>query len=70
MFYHFQDTINVIRRYEAWYYIQFYSYYIILYFESDWSRIRPLLNCFLHKINLYSGRDNYVYYPSANHNQC
>ena len=41
-FYQFQDTIKVIRRYEGWYYIQFYSYYIILYFESDWSRSRPL----------------------------
>ena len=41
-FYQFQGSIKVIRRYEGWYYIQFYSYYIILYFESDWSRIRPL----------------------------
>ena len=41
-FYQFQDTIKVITRYEGWYYIQFYSYYIMLYFESDWSRIRPL----------------------------
>ena len=38
----FQDTIKVIRRYEGWYYIQSYSYYIILYFESDWCRIRSL----------------------------
>ena len=37
-----QDSIKLNRRYEGWYYIQFYSYYIILYFESDWSRIRPL----------------------------
>ena len=42
MFYQFQDTVKVIRRYEGWYFIQFYSYYIILYFESDWSHIRPL----------------------------
>ena len=58
MFYQFQDTIKVIRRYEGWYYIQFYSYYIILYFKSDWSRIRPLpsttltICCHVHKGDL------------------
>ena len=41
-FYQFQDTIKVIRRYEGCYYTRLESYYIIFYFETDWSRIRPL----------------------------
>ena len=48
-----QDTIKTITRYEGWYYIQFYSYYIILYFESDWSRIRPLPSTTLIKLGHY-----------------
>ena len=39
---HFQDEKEVIRRYEGWYYTKLESYYIILYFETDWSHIRPL----------------------------
>ena len=42
MFYQFQDPIKVIRRYEGCYYTRLESYYIIFYFETDWSRIRPL----------------------------
>ena len=42
MFYHFQDPIKVIRRYEGCHYTRLESYYIIFYFETDWSRIRPL----------------------------
>ena len=42
MFYHFQDPIKVIRRYEGYHYTRLESYYIIFYFETDWSRIRPL----------------------------
>ena len=42
MFYQFQDPIKVIRRYEGCHYTRLESYYIIFYFETDWSRIRPL----------------------------
>ena len=42
MFYHFQDPIKVIRRYEGCHYTRLESYYIIFYFETDWSRIRRL----------------------------
>ena len=31
-----------MRRYEGCYYTRLESYYIIFYFEADWSRIRPL----------------------------
>ena len=37
-----QDDIKVIRRYEGWYYTKIVIYIIILYFETDWSHIRPL----------------------------
>ena len=39
---HLQDDIKVIRRYEGWYYTKVVIYMMILYFETDWSRIRPL----------------------------
>ena len=39
---HFQDEKELIRRYEGWYYTNLVYYYNILYFETDWSRIRPL----------------------------
>ena len=39
---HLQDDIKVIRRYEGWYYTKLVLYVIILYLETDWSRIRPL----------------------------
>ena len=38
-FYQFQNTIKVIRRYEDCYYTRLESYYIIFYFETDWSCI-------------------------------
>ena len=38
----FQTNIKMIRRYEGCYYTRLESYYIIFYFETDWSRIRPL----------------------------
>ena len=38
----FQTNIKFIRRYEGCYYTRLESYYIIFYFETDWSRIRPL----------------------------
>ena len=37
-----QTNIKIIRRYEGCYYTRLESYYIIFYFETDWSRIRPL----------------------------
>ena len=37
-----QRSIKIIRRYEGCYYTMLESYYIIFYFETDWSRIRPL----------------------------
>ena len=37
-----QDDIKVIRRYKGWYYTKIVIYIIILYFETDWSHIRPL----------------------------
>ena len=49
MFYHFQDPIKVIRRYEGCHYTRLESYYIIFYFETDWSRIRPLPSTTLNK---------------------
>ena len=39
---HLQDNIKVIRSYEGWYYTRLVSYYIIVRFETDWRRIRPL----------------------------
>ena len=39
---HLQDDIKVIRRYESWYYTKLVLYVMILYLETDWSRIRPL----------------------------
>ena len=39
---HLQNDIKVIRRYEGWYYTHLVYYYSIFYFETDWSRIRPL----------------------------
>ena len=39
---HLQDDIKVIRRYEGWYYTKLVLYVMILYLETDWSRIRPL----------------------------
>ena len=39
---HFQDEKEVIRRYEGWYYTNLVYHYNIFYFETDWSRIRPL----------------------------
>ena len=47
---HFQDEIEVIRRHEGWYYIKLESY---LYFESDWSRIRPFPNTTLNTSSEY-----------------
>ena len=38
----FQTNIKIMRRYEGCYYTRLESYYIIFYFESDWSCIRPL----------------------------
>ena len=37
-----QDNIKLIGRFEGCYYTRLESYYIIFYFETDWSRIRPL----------------------------
>ena len=37
-----QTKIKMIRRYKGCYYIRLESYYIIFYFGTDWSRIRPL----------------------------
>ena len=51
MFYQFQDPIKVIRRYEGCHYTRLESYYIIFYFETDWSRIRPLPSTTLILIN-------------------
>ena len=50
-----QRNINKIRRYEGCYYTRLESYYIIFYFESDWSRIRPLTSTTLtvKKVNKY-----------------
>ena len=42
IFLQLQDNIKLIRRYEGCYYTRLESYYIIFYFETDWSRIRPL----------------------------
>ena len=50
MFYQLQDPIKVIRRYEGCYYTRLESYYIIFYFETDWSRIRPLPSTTLNSI--------------------
>ena len=52
MFYQFQDPIKVIRRYEGCYYTRLESYYIIFYFETDWSRIRPLPSTTLNELIL------------------
>ena len=52
MFYHFQDPIKVIRRYEGCHYTRLESYYIIFYFETDWSRIRPLPSTTLNAYNI------------------
>ena len=41
-FFQLQDNMKLIRKYEVWYYTRLESYYIIFYFETDWSRIRPL----------------------------
>ena len=38
----FQTNINMITRYDGCYYTRLESYYIIFYFETNWSRIRPL----------------------------
>ena len=38
-----------MRRYEGCYYTRLESYYIIFYFETDWSRIRPLPSTTLKK---------------------
>ena len=48
---HLQDDIKVIRRYQGWYYTKLVIYIIIFYFETDWSRIRPLPSTTLIKIN-------------------
>ena len=48
----FQTNINIIRRYEGCYYTRLESYYIIFYFETDWSRIRPLPSTTLIVISL------------------
>ena len=42
IFLRLQDNIKLIRRYEGCYYTRLDSYYIIFYFETDWSRILPL----------------------------
>ena len=52
---HFQDEKEVIRRYEGWYHTNLVYYYNIFYFETDWSRIRPLPSTTLvdvHKLTL------------------
>ena len=54
MFYHFQDPIKVIRRYEGCHYTRLESYYIIFYFETDWSRIRPLPSTTLRLSQIYT----------------
>ena len=61
MFYHFQDPIKVIRRYEGCHYTRLESYYIIFYFETDWSRIRPLPSTtlrFQNKLSVKTFRPN------------
>ena len=42
IFLQLQDNIKLIRRCEGCYYTRLESYYIIFYFETDWSRIRQL----------------------------
>ena len=42
IFLQLQDNIKLTRRYEGCYYTRLESFYIIFYFETDWSRIRPL----------------------------
>ena len=42
IFLQLQDNIKLIGRFEGCYYTRLESYYIIFYFETDWSRIRPL----------------------------
>ena len=39
---HFQNVKEVIRRYEGLHYTHLVYYYNDFYFETDWSRIRPL----------------------------
>ena len=63
----FQTNIKMIRRYEGCYYTRLESYYIIFYFETDWSRIRPLPSTTLmvsyklkQLIARYSNRNNIV----------
>ena len=70
MFYHFQDPIKVIRRYEGYHYTRLESYYIIFYFETDWSRIRPLPSTTLRKFVIpgarsINGRGSRMIVPSA-----
>ena len=42
IFLQLQDNIKLFERFEGCYYTRLESYYIIFYFETDWSRIRPL----------------------------
>ena len=60
---HLQDDIKVIRRYEGWYYTHLVYYYRIFYFETDWSRIRPLPSTNFKKtyIYIYNYIYNYIY---------
>ena len=42
---HFPNTPTIVEKYKGYegcYYTKLESYYIIFYFETDWSRIRPL----------------------------
>ena len=56
-----QTNIKMIRRYEGCYYARLESYYIIFYFETDWSHIHSLpsttltvkLSSCIKKINIY-----------------
>ena len=50
IFLQLQDNIKLIGRFEGCYYTRLESYYIIFYFETDWSRIRPLPSTTLIKI--------------------
>ena len=42
IFLQLQDNIKLIGRFEGCYYTRLESYYTIFYFETNWSRIRPL----------------------------
>ena len=60
IFLQLQDNIKLIGRFEGCYYTRLESYYIIFYFETDWSRIRPLpsttLNEGVHQLFVFTAR--------------